>query len=160
MNGLDRLVSMHARGVPECWDHPTAWASALATFPLFLEVSKHQLRKLARHGTSAEFTPGETIVVAGDRSTCLYVILGGDVRAVTTRESRTLGRGDYFGEMALIDGGSRSATIVAMTYVYVIKLPAASVLRLTRRHPAITLRMLRDLTTRLRHLETQPARAA
>jgi CRP-like cAMP-binding protein len=159
MNRLEHLVLMHARGVPERWDHPMTWATALATFPLFLEVSKRQLRKLARQGTSAEFSPGETIIVAGDRSNCLYVILVGEVRAVTTRESRTLGSGDYFGEMAMIDGGSRSATVVAMTYVQVIKLPAATVVRLTRRHPAITLRMLRDLSTRLRHLETQPARA-
>jgi hypothetical protein len=44
--------------------------------------------------------------------------------------------------------------------VHVMKLPALSVLKLAHRHPAITLRMLADLTSRLRRLETYAARAA
>lgn len=162
MNGLELLALMHARRVPERWDRPTAkdWAGVLATFPLFLEVNEARLRKLARHVTCAEFVPGETIIFAGDRGNFLYLILNGEVRAVSTAADRTLGRGDYFGEVALIDGGPRSATVVAITYVHVMKLPARLFLRLAHRNPAITLRMLRDLTTRLRQLETQAAHAA
>jgi CRP-like cAMP-binding protein len=153
---------MQARGMPERWDQPTAkdWAGVLATFPLFTGVSTRRLRKLARHATCAEFAPGETIIFAGDRGNFLCLILGGHVRAVSTPASRTLGSGDYFGEVALIDGGPRSATVVAISHVHVMKLPASSVVRLARRHPAITLRMLGELTTRLRQLETQAARAA
>ena len=161
MNQLELLTLVQVLGVPQCSDRPTAkdWAEVLATFPLFLEVSRRRLRRLARHATSAEFAPGERIVVSGDRSTFLYVILDGDARAVTTRESRMLRTGDYFGEMAMIDGGARPATVVAMSHVHVLKLPAASFLRLTRRYPAITLRMLRDLTIRLRNVETRVAQA-
>ena len=61
MNELQILALMHARGIPERWDHPTAkdWAGVLAKFPLFTGVSKRRLRELARHATRAEFAPGE-----------------------------------------------------------------------------------------------------
>ena len=162
MNDLQLLTLMHARGIPERWDRPTAddWASVLATFPIFAGVSKRRLRKLARQATSVEFAPGETIIFGGDRGDFLYLILSGDVKAVSTLASRMLGSGDYFGEVAMIDGGPRSASVFAMSYVHVMKLPARAVVGLARRHPAITLRMLGDLTTRLRHLETHAARTA
>ena len=82
------------------------------------------------------------------------------MKAVSTAARRRLGTGDYFGELALIDGHPRSATVVAISYAHVMKLPARPVLRLAHRQPAITLRMLGDLTSRLRHLETRAARAA
>jgi CRP-like cAMP-binding protein len=162
MNALELVALMQARGVPERSNQPTAkdWADVLATFPLFAGVSKRRLRKLARHATCAEFAPSETIIVAGDRGDFLYLILGGHVKALSTPASRTLGSGDYFGEVAMLDGGPRSASVVAMSYAHVMKVPARSVVSLARRHPAITVRMLGDLTARLRHLEAQAVRAA
>lgn len=162
MNDLQLIALMHGRGLPERWDQPTAedWTGVLATFPLFTGVSERRLRKLAREATLAEFGPGETIIFGGDRDGFLYVILGGEVKVASTAASHTLGGGDYFGEVAMIDDGPRSTTVVATSYVHVMKLPAHSVIRLAHRDSAITLRMLRDLTTRLRQLETQVARVA
>ena len=68
--------------------------------------------------------------------------------------------GDYFGELALIDGRPRPATVVATNHVHVMKLPSPSVLKLARQHPAITLTLLANLTTRLRRLEAEGAHAA
>jgi CRP-like cAMP-binding protein len=162
MNNLGLLAVMQPRPISERWDQSTArhWAGVLATFPLFMEISKRRLRRLARHATCAEFAPGETIIFAGDRGGFLYLILSGKIKAGSTPASRTLGSGDYFGELAASDSGPQSTPIVALTYAYIMKLPAPSVVSFTRRHPAITLRMLGDLTTRLRHLETRAARAA
>ena len=163
MNDLVPLVLMQAQpGIPEHRDRPTAedWADSLTTFPLFTDIPKRRLRTLARHATLAEFGPGERILFSGDLGNSLYLILGGDVKAVTTTEARTLRRGDYFGEVAMLGGGPRSATVVATGYVQVMKLPAASFQILARRHPAITFRMLRDLTARLRRVEEQAAGAA
>jgi CRP-like cAMP-binding protein len=152
---------MQAPALTPQWDRPTAsdWANVLATFPLFTGVSKRRLRKIARTGTLAEFAPSETIVFAGDADDMLYIILSG--RAKTTSRGNRLPRvGDYFGELALIDGRPGPATVVATNYVEVMKLPSRSVLELVRRHPAVTFTMVRDLTARLRRLEAQGARAA
>jgi CRP/FNR family transcriptional regulator, cyclic AMP receptor protein len=162
MNGLEILALMHAHDLPGRWDQPTAsdWANVLATFPLFTGVSKRRLRKLARNTTLAEFAPGETILLTGDRTDSLYIILGGEAKTLSKLAGRALRTGDYFGEVALIDGRPRSATIVATSELHLMRLSSRSVLKLARRHPAITLTMLKNLTAQLRHLETQPTHAA
>jgi CRP/FNR family transcriptional regulator, cyclic AMP receptor protein len=132
----------------------------LATFPLFTGVSKRRLRKLARNATLAEFAPGETIIFAGDADEALYIILSGRANTTSRGNRRLLRVGDYFGEIPLIDGRPGSATVVATNYVEVMKLPSRSVLKLARQHPAVTLAMLKNLTTRLRWLEAESARAA
>jgi CRP-like cAMP-binding protein len=162
MNNLELLALMHARALPRRWDQPTPddWADVLAGFPLFTGVSKRRLRKLARTATLVEFAPGETIIFAGDRGDFLYVILDGKAKTIARRAGRALRVGEYFGEVALIDGRPRPATVVAMSHVQVMKLPSRSVLKLARQHPAITLTMLENLTTRLRQLEAAGTRAA
>jgi CRP-like cAMP-binding protein len=103
----------------------------------------------------------------------LYGILSGHAKTRSRGEGRVLRTGDYFGEIALIDGRPRSTAVVAMSHVQVMNLPPRSVLKLARQHPAITLTIrdgrvpgegggarLKNLGTRLRRLETQAARAA
>ena len=162
MNSLDALAQMHVRILPRRRDHTTAgdWADVLATYPLFKGISKRRLRKIARTATIAEFAPGETIISAGDHGDALYVILAGEADAVSKHAPRTFRTGDYFGELALIDGRRRSATVLATSDVHLIKLPCRTVLKLARRNPALTLTMLRHLTARLRQLEAERARAA
>jgi CRP/FNR family cyclic AMP-dependent transcriptional regulator len=162
MNNLELLALMHAHALPRRWDHPTPgdWADVLATFPLFTGVSKRSLRKLARNATLAEFAPGETIIFAGDRGNFLYVILDGKAKTIARHARRALRVGEFFGEVALIDGRPRSATVVAMSHVHMMKLPSRAVLKLARQHPAITLTMLENLTTQLRQIEAEGARAA
>ena len=103
--------------------------------------------------------PGETIISAGDPGNFLYVILGGEAKTVARPAGRALRTGDYFGEVAMIDGRPRSATVVAASELQVMRLPSRSVVKLARRHPAIPLAMLENLTTRLRRLETESARS-
>jgi CRP/FNR family transcriptional regulator, cyclic AMP receptor protein len=162
MNDLALLALMHAHALPRHWGQPTPgdWADVLAGFPLFAGVSKRRLRKLAGNATFAEFAPGETIIFAGDQGNFLYVILDGKAKTIARRARRPLRTGDYFGEVALIDGRPRSATVVAMSHVHVMKLRSRSVLKLAQQHPAITFTMLETLTTRLRRLEAEGARAA
>ena len=158
MNNLELLALMHVRALRRCWDQPRPgdWAGVLAKLPLFSGVNKRRLRKLASNATFAEFAPGETIVFAGDADDRLYIILTGHAKT----NGRVLRVGDYFGEVTAIDGRPGSASVFAMSYVHVMTLASRSVLKLARRHPAITLTMLRDLTARLRRLEAERPHAA
>ena len=139
------------------WDRPSSgdWANVLASFPLFSGVGKRQLRRLAKTATIAEFAAGDEVVSRGESTDSLYVILGGGARVPGRPAARALGVGDYFGELALIDGGPRSATVIATAELHVMKLPSRSVLQLARRHRRVTLTILRDLTAHVRRLETQ-----
>src|SRR5262249_35862847 len=134
--------------------------NVLKTLPLFAGVSKRRLRKATRNARFAELAPRETVIFNGDDSNALYVILGGEAEVVTKRAARTLRTGDYFGELAMIDGRPRSAPAVARSELHVMTIPARSVVELARRHPSVTLTMLENLTTQLRRLETQAAGAA
>jgi CRP/FNR family transcriptional regulator, cyclic AMP receptor protein len=156
MNSLEglALLQLHKRSLGSSID---GWAQVLTTFPLFSGVSKRRLRKLVRAASFAEVARGETVIAKGDSSDSLYVILGGTAKAVRRPAARELGVGDYFGELALIDGAPRSATVVATSDLHVIRLPAHSARRLVEQHPAITLTMLRNLSTQLRRQEAQVA---
>src|SRR6476661_1847890 len=130
---------------------------ALGTLPLFAGVSERSLWKLVREATRADFAPGETIISAVEYGSHLYVILSGTVEVSSRPAARTLRAGDYFGELSLIDGRPRMATVVALTGVELLELPSRPVLKLAREHPGFTLRIFRDLTPRLRQLEAEGA---
>jgi CRP-like cAMP-binding protein len=143
------------------WDTSSvaSWARVLAGFPLFKGVSRRQLRKLAREATFDEFAPGEIVMSNPESADSLYVILGGSARVLGKPAARPLRTGDYFGELALLDNAGRSATIVAAQELHVMRLPRQSFLRLAQDQPAVSLTMLRDLSSQFRRLEAQTALA-
>ena len=142
------------------WDRPSTseWAEVLSGFPLFSGVSKRRLRKLVRNARFAELAPGDHVISSGDGADSLYVVLGGAAKALAKPAARPLGVGDYFGELALMDGAPRSATVVATEELHVMQVPRESLLQLAQRHPAVALTMLRSLSSQFRSLETQLAR--
>ncbi|MGZ4396399.1 MAG: cyclic nucleotide-binding domain-containing protein [Gaiellaceae bacterium] len=129
----------------------------LAKFSLFSGISKRRLRKLVREATFAEFAPGDTVVATKDAADSLYVILGGTAKVRGKVAARTLRMGDYFGELGLLDGAPRSATVVATHELHVMRLQRHSFLRLAEHDPAISLTMLRNLGAQFRRLEIQTA---
>jgi CRP/FNR family transcriptional regulator, cyclic AMP receptor protein len=137
------------------WDRPTDadWAGVLAEFPLFERVGKRRLRKIVRQAEIAELTTGEAVVFKGDRGDALYIVLSGEARARWRPAARPLRRGDYFGEIAALDGGGRSATVVATTDLQVMRVPRASFLELVEADPRIAVAMLQRLGERVRRLE-------
>ena len=159
MNSLEGLALMRLHEVIRYRDYASLddWTQVLADFPLFSGVSKRRLRKLLRGATFEEVAARHTVSSSEDS---LYVILGGAANELRTSAARELGVGDYFGESALIDGARRSATVVATHDLHVIRLPAQSVVRLAQQHPAITLTMLRNLSTQLRRVEARDLRLA
>jgi CRP/FNR family transcriptional regulator, cyclic AMP receptor protein len=159
MTGLQAMTLARPLELMQYWDRPSShdWADVLARFPLFSGVGKRRLRRLVRKARFAEFVAGERVLAKGESADSLYVVLSGTATAVGTPAPRTLRTGDYFGELALLDGGPRSATVVATEELHVLALPRQSVLRLARQRPTVTLTMLSDLGTKFRRLEAQAA---
>jgi CRP/FNR family transcriptional regulator, cyclic AMP receptor protein len=160
MNALEGLALVRLHAVMQHGDRASVddWTEVLAAFPLFSGLSKRRLRKLVRSASFAEVARGETVISNGERSDSLHVILGGAARARSGGATRELGVGDYFGELALVDGALRSSNVVATQGLHVIRLPAHAVLRLARQHPALTLTMLRNLSRQIGRPEAQAAR--
>ena len=86
----------------------------LQQVPLFKNLPEKQLRSLASEFTERRFTEGQELTSEGMGGAGFFIIASGTARVtVGGSERATLGPGDFFGEIALIDGGTRTATITA-----------------------------------------------
>lgn len=95
---------------------------------------------------------GETIFAAGDEATEFYVIRAGKVAVrLRNRTLATLGEGDIFGEMALIDAGPRSAAAIAETDCTIVPVSEKQFLFMVSEAPYFALSVMRVLVERLRH---------
>jgi CRP/FNR family transcriptional regulator, cyclic AMP receptor protein len=92
---------------------PTA-EMMLGAVPLFSSLSKSQLRTMAMTAKERNFRDGDTIVKQGDKGIGFYLILSGQARVERAgKQVASLGPGQYFGEMALLDEQSRTADVRA-----------------------------------------------
>jgi CRP/FNR family transcriptional regulator, cyclic AMP receptor protein len=141
------------------WNRPTArdWAEVIAGLPLFAGVGKRHLRKIASLAEVKEFEPGDFVVVKDEPADAFYLILGGRAKVLGRSRSRTLGIGDYFGEMALLDGGPRSATVTAVDELQTMRLRRRPFLKLLESEPKIAIAMLAELSGRIRRVERPAA---
>lgn len=97
------------------------------------------------------FRAGEVIFKAGDRGNEFFVIKTGKVRVqLGNRTLQTLGEGEIFGEMALIDAEPRSATLIAETDCVVVPVGEKQFLFMTSEAPYFALSLMRVLVQRLR----------
>ncbi len=93
-----------------------ASVQALARVPLFAGLTDAELERIGSVFKERRFTAGETIIQQGSGAAAFFVISSGEATVlVDGAHQRTLTAGDYFGEMALIDAGTRTATVVAAT---------------------------------------------
>ena len=135
-----------------------AWTDVLAEIPLFAHVSQRHLRKIAAFGVIVRFQPGTAIVRAGQQGDAFYVVLDGRASVVRGRglADVRLGAGDSFGEMALIDGRPRSATVAAVTEVTCLRLGRNAFQKILRNEPSVSLALLQSLAERIRSLQSTP----
>jgi CRP/FNR family cyclic AMP-dependent transcriptional regulator len=126
----------------------------LGQVPLFEGLSKKELEAIHNSAKVTEFPPGKTVVEEGATGVGFHLILEGE-GAVTVggRKRAVLRAGDYFGEMSLLDGGPRSATVRAETTVRTLGLTSWAFLPLLDEHPSMARKLLLEMSRRLRNLE-------
>jgi CRP-like cAMP-binding protein len=131
------------------------WAKVLAGMPLFAGVPKRHMRKIATLTREHRFHAGAVIVRHGERGDGFFVVLEGTASVLRAAglPPLTLGPGDYFGEIALIDGAERTATVVAKTEVWCLRLGSAAFFKLLRAEPEIAILLLKQLAGRIRELQ-------
>jgi CRP/FNR family transcriptional regulator, cyclic AMP receptor protein len=127
----------------------------LKQVPLFEHVRDKELQTLARNFTERQFHTGDELTVEGQGGVGFFVIESGTAQVYVDGElRRTIGPGDYFGEIALIDGGTRTATITAETDGTAYGLTSWQFRPLLEQNVDIAWPLLEALASRLRELET------
>ena len=138
--------------------------SLLERVPLFAELSEDELDRIAAVAVPRSFPRGVRVFHEGDTSDACYIVRSGDLRV--TREHSdgraialaTLAAGDIFGELAMLDGGSRSASVETLADSELLALPAQDVRRLLAKHPDIAVKLIVALVRRLRETNERVAR--
>lgn len=103
-----------------------------------------------------EFQPGETIFKQGEPGDQMYIVFKGKVDLkVNDQTIYSAGEGEFFGEMALIDAKSRSATAVAGEYCRLVSVGEKQFLFLVQKKPEFSLLVLRTMADRLRSMDTK-----
>ncbi|HEX3299347.1 MAG TPA: cyclic nucleotide-binding domain-containing protein [Actinomycetota bacterium] len=129
-------------------------AQSLAAVPLFAGFSAKHLKRLASQSDELSFEPREPIVEEGMLGETLFVVLNG--RGKVTRRGRKVGEvlpGDFFGELSTLDGGPRSATVMAETPMRVLRLFRHTLRDLLREEPSLTLKLLDGIVRRMREVQ-------
>jgi len=128
----------------------------LRSVPLFADLEEDELERFSRVAVARSFPAGIRVFHEGDHSDACYIVRDGrfrvtrehsDGRAITLA---TLGVGDIFGELAMLDGEVRSASVEALVDGELLALPAGEVRALLARHPEITVKLIAALVRRLR----------
>lgn len=129
----------------------------LRTVPLFATCDAPELRAIAGAGREVSHSAGQVICKKGDTGVGMHVITDGEVEVqIDDQASSKLGSGSFFGEIALLDGGPRSATVVAHTDVNTFSIPSWNFRTLLESQPHLTLKLLEEVCRRLRQNESSP----
>ena len=133
---------------------PRDAAAVLQGVQLFAEMDRKQAQQIARLLKERHYAKGETVIMEGSGGASFFVIESGEVCVSVKGEERArLGPGDYFGELALIDGGPRSATVTASSDLLCYGLTFWEFRPLVEGNGAIAWKLLQALAKRLRAAE-------
>jgi CRP-like cAMP-binding protein len=126
----------------------------LAERPLFSGLSQAELRSVGGLGTSVVATRGEVLTAEGARGMEAFLIVTGSARCLVGEiDAATLGPGDLFGEMSLLDGAPRSATVIADSEMRVTVFDRSEFLRMIAVSPKVATKLLVAMATRIRALD-------
>ncbi len=133
----------------------------LRNVPIFNELSDQELEKIAALGVRKKYKKGSIILLEEETGAALFVIVAGKVKIVRMDDDgrevilSILGESDFFGEMAILDGLTRSASVVATTKSELFMIHRRDFLKLLNDYPMVAIALLRELTGRLRKADAQ-----
>lgn len=142
-------VARATRGGPEL----------LKDVPLFAGLSEDDLHRLSLLLTDRFYRKETVVVSASDPGDALYIVADGDVKVSLSGGSgreiilSTLSAGDFFGEMSLVDGEPRSATVTCTTDAHILRLSRRDFLQLMRSYPSIGINVMTEMCVRLRRAD-------
>lgn len=137
----------------------TVSLAALKTFPLFHGLSDKTLNAVAQLALMRRFPRGHPVVLAGDRSDYVYMVLTGSLKVVVSDDNgrevilSILGQGELFGEMGMFGEQPRSATVVAVVPSDLVMLAKSDFRRLMHDNFEVAWRMMCNLADRLRNAD-------
>ena len=145
-------------------------ADLLKEVPLFQLLDDHERTELARQLELVSFVPGETIFEYGEPGDAIYVISSGEVEVFFKNDTgerivlEVATRGDFFGELSLLDQGIRSASVVATQATQALRLDHDDLEKSLNLRPSAAMDLLaaigrrhRETVERLRHTATRNA---
>ena len=133
----------------------------LRNVPIFNELSDQELEKIAALGVRKKYKKGSIILLEEETGAALFVIVSGKVKIVRMDDDgrevilSILGGSDFFGEMAILDGLTRSASVVATSKSELFMIHRRDFLKLLNDFPMVAIALLRELTGRLRKADAQ-----
>ena len=133
--------------------------SMLAAVPLFEGLTKRQLKAVAKLATVVEHPAGSTVVTQGGPGESFMAVVSGQAKVQVN--GKTVGRvlpGDYFGEISLLDGGARSASVVTETPMQLLRIQHENFLKVLVADPPLALALMVGLARMIRRVDRSLAR--
>jgi CRP-like cAMP-binding protein len=134
-------------------DDMTVGIEALESTPLFAGLDRRLLEDVLRVGHRTSFEAGQAIVERGDPGDAMYIIASGAAEVDVGGRFHRLEQGDFFGEMAVLAGRQREATVKAVEPVQTLRIPADDFQAFLLQNPAVAVAMLKSLVERLREVQ-------
>ncbi len=133
-----------------------AQSNFLKYVPIFSELDEETLNKISKLGLKKQFKKDSVVLFENENANTLFVIISGRVKVSRVSEEgkevilTILGESDFFGEMGLLDGMSRSANVTAIEDSELLLIQRADFLELLNSYPEVAIALLQELTERLR----------
>ncbi len=133
----------------------------LATVPIFSDLSKSEMDHLCNIVIHRSYNKGNMILMEDEFGDTFFIIKEGSVKITRLSEDgrevilAMLGEGEFFGEMSLLDGQTRSANAIALEDSEALILKRVEFIALLKKYPKVSISLLRELTQRLRKSDQQ-----
>lgn len=133
----------------------------LRNVPIFADLEEKDFQRIIKLGLRQKYKKGNIVVLEQESGAALFVIITGKVKVVRTDEDgrevilSMFGPGEFFGEMSLLDGLARSASVVATVKAELFMIHRRDFLQLLEEYPQVAISLLAELAMRIRKADMQ-----